>query len=107
MEANKIPICCSDCSLDDFNDPSFRTEVSLTIEFQVLSELDDDDEPDTRLSYFAESDDDTCQMEVDSPSCQNEEWWVRIEMQDEDSGLNRIEVLGKGPNANAYPVYYR
>ncbi len=97
-------------SQDKFDDPSFRTRVDLMVEFQVLSEMEeDDDEPDTELSYLAENDDETCQMETDDPACDEAEWWIRIRMQDQDSGLNRIQVAaGKASaNANDYPIYYR
>ncbi len=77
------------------------------MDFQVVSELDDNSDPWTRLSYYAESEEDTCRTEADSPSCDQQKWWVRVRMRDEESGLNRVAFYGAGPNANHYPIYYR
>ena len=95
-----------------YNDPSNKREVRSTVVFKVTdgTEADDDTDPWTAKEYGADSKDETCTNGPGEPGCDMEYWWVKFQIQDEESGLHLVDVRaasssGKNPYENQ--IYYR
>lgn len=99
-----------------YNDPTFRDELSVSVDFTVSTEFRDDDlRPSGRMEYFANNDvtgyDDDgsthCMFSYeDLDNCKRDDWTVKFTVWDERSGLHLLDVLptgGGGPD----PVWYR
>ena len=63
---------------DILNDPTYRKEISRTVEFTVTSELKDDSKPETSLSYGAQSKDEACDVGPEDPTCNLYMWWIEV-----------------------------
>ena len=95
-----------------YNDPSNKREVRSTVVFKVTdgTEADDETDPWTAKEYGADSKDETCTNGPGEPGCDLEYWWVKFQIQDEESGLHLVDVRaasssGKNPYENQ--IYYR
>jgi hypothetical protein len=96
--------------IGQFMDPSYRRDLSITVEFTVADELEDDDDPWIKLYYGAEDDGETCMYEPGDPNCENDYWWVKFRISeegDEESGLSEINIVSEGENMYGTPIYYR
>jgi len=89
---------------------SYRTLATVTLEFTITEaddDFEDDDEPWTKLEYGADSEDETCRVKPGEPNCENEWWWAKFRVQDEDSGLQSIRVSPTGKDTYTHQVYFR
>merc|ERR1712156_511348 len=55
----------------------------------------------------ADSSDETCKIKPGEPNCENEWWWAKFRIQDEDSGLQTVRVSPTGKDTYTEQVYYR
>jgi len=89
---------------------SYRTLATVTLEFTITEaddDFEDDDEPWTKVEYGADSSDETCKVKPGEPNCENEWWWAKFRIQDEDSGLQTVRVSPTGKDTYTEQVYYR
>ncbi len=98
------------------NDPTFRADLAVTVDFTVAAELEDDDSPDGDIEYLESYDggsessenDGECEFEPDDlENCNKGDWYVKFKIQDEDSGLHLIQVLPTGGQGNPNSLFYR
>ena len=88
-------------------DPTYRREVAVTVEFLVDDEMKDDSKPWTKLTYGADSKDDTCSVKPDDPNCNSQMWWVKVRMSDEESGLHSVQALATGASSQYDEIFFR
>merc|ERR1712156_1362220 len=89
---------------------SYRTLATVTLEFTITEaddDFEDDDEPWTKVEYGADSSDETCKVKPGEPNCENEWWWAKFRIQDEESGLQTVRVSPTGKDTYTEQVYYR
>ena len=113
---NRIPII-------NWNDPSLRREIMLTVEFTIVDSNEADDRerhhPWIEAEFAAQSRSDSCH-DVSSSFCGDKWWWVQFTTADykRGSGIRSIEMDkarstnngGRNPNFDVNrdeQVYYR
>ena len=93
--------------LAQLNDPTYRREISITVEFLVEEELKDNEKPWTKLSYVADTKEDTCQVKPEDINCDREKWAVNVRMQDEKSGLLSVGAVRTGASTQNDEIFYK
>ncbi|XP_059088540.1 putative uncharacterized protein DDB_G0282129 [Tigriopus californicus] len=89
------------------NDPSRRRQLVITVEFTVTEDLRDTSKPWTQLTYGAQTEEDTCSYTPEDANCYMDYWWVKFQVQDEESGLNTVQLSPIGTDKYNTPIYYR
>ena len=78
------------------------------MEFTVTDDYEeDDDEPWYKIEYGADDEEDLCTITPGNPGCDQQWWWAKFRIQDEDSGLKSVKVEPTGKQTYAEAVYYR
>ena len=92
------------------DDPSFRSELDITVELTVTTEeFEDETKPEVELHYYEEEGEEkNCKYEQDDlENCDKDTWWTRFVVKDEKSGLHTIKFVPTGGAANPDSIYYR
>ncbi|TRY61670.1 hypothetical protein TCAL_16284 [Tigriopus californicus] len=73
----------------------------------VGGDLRDTSKPWTQLTYGAQTEEDTCSYTPEDANCYMDYWWVKFQVQDEESGLNTVQLSPIGTDKYNTPIYYR
>ena len=64
-----------------------------------------------QIHYGAEDKDETCRMSLNDPSCNEDYWWVKVDIaddrEDKDTGLKEVEFIAEGQNMYSSDIIYR
>ena len=64
-----------------------------------------------QIHYGAEDNSETCSMKLTDPNCNDDYWWVKVDMSDDDedsdSGLKEVDFIAEGQNMYGNDIIYR
>ena len=64
-----------------------------------------------QIHYGAEDNSETCSMKLTDPNCNDDYWWVKVDMSDDDedsdSGLKEGDFIAEGQNMYGNDIIYR
>ena len=64
-----------------------------------------------QIHYGAEDKAETCSMKLTDPNCNDDYWWVKVDMSDDDedsdSGLKEVDFIAEGQNMYGNDIIYR
>lgn len=92
----------------NYQDPSYKREVTTTVEFTVTTEPESDDsEPEIDLEYGADDEDELCINGPGVAGCELQYWYAKFKVEDQESGLHVVKVVPEGKEMYQHPIYYR
>ena len=64
-----------------------------------------------QIHYGAEDKDETCSRSLNDPLCNDDYWWVKVDIaddrEDKDTGLKEVEFIAEGQNMYNSDIIYR